>query len=127
VSLWTPMLNPRFAERWFGWPGILITSPVPILVALLAAGFWAALAKRAHVTPFLCALGWFVLCFMGLGISLFPLIVPPSIDIWQAAAPDTSLAFLLYGTAVLVPIILAYTIYAYWVFRGKVKEGEGYH
>jgi cytochrome bd ubiquinol oxidase subunit II len=64
---------------------------------------------------------------MGLGISLFPLIVPPSIDIWQAAAPDTSLAFLLYGTAVLVPIILAYTIYAYWVFRGKVKEGEEYH
>jgi len=127
VSLWTPMLDSHFAERWFGWPGLLLTSPVPILVALLAVGFWTALAKRAHVTPFLCALGWFVLCFLGLGISLFPLIVPPSIDIWQAAAPDRSLAFLLYGAAVMVPIILAYTIYAYWVFRGKVKEGEGYH
>jgi cytochrome d ubiquinol oxidase subunit II len=127
VSLWTPMLNPMFMERWFGWPGILLTSPVPLLLLALAWGFWRGLAQRHHLTPFLCALGWFVLCYAGLGISLFPLIVPPSITIWQAAGPPESLRFLLVGASVLVPIILAYTIYAYWVFRGKVQQGTHYH
>jgi cytochrome d ubiquinol oxidase subunit II len=127
VSLWTPMLHPRFAERWFGWPGILLTSPVPVLVVLLAWGFWRGLALRHDVTPFLCALGWFVLGFVGLGISMFPLIVPPDITIWDAAAPDSSLRFLLVGALVLVPMILAYTAYAYWVFRGKVRPGVNYH
>ncbi|HQT77882.1 MAG TPA: cytochrome d ubiquinol oxidase subunit II [Rhodopila sp.] len=127
VSLWTPMLHPEFEARWFGWPGILLTSPVPILVALLAWRGWLGLAHQEHRSPFLCALGWFVLCFAGLGISMFPLMVPPSIDIWQAAAPPSSQAFLLVGAAVLVPIILAYTGYAYWVFRGKVVPGVHYH
>lgn len=127
VSLWTPMLHPRFAERWFGWPGILLTSPVPLLVALLAWRGWRGLQRNEHLSPFLCALGWFVLCFAGLGISMFPLIVPPSIDIWQAAAPYDSQLFLLVGALVLVPIILVYTGYAYWVFRGKVKAGAHYH
>ncbi len=127
VSLWTPMLHPRFAERWFGWPGILLTSPVPVLVALLAWRGWHGLTHGEDRSPFLCALGWFVLCFAGLGISIFPLMVPPSIDIWQAAAPPSSQLFLLVGALVLVPIILAYTAYAYWVLRGKVKAGAHYH
>jgi cytochrome d ubiquinol oxidase subunit II len=127
VSLWTPMLHPRFAERWFGWPGILLTSPIPLLVALLAWGFWTGLDRRHHATPFLCALGWFVLGFAGLGISMFPLMVPPDITIWDAAAPHDSLIFLLVGALVLVPVILAYTVYAYWVFRGKVVAGTTYH
>lgn len=127
VSIWTPLLNPLFSQRWFGWPGILLTSPVPILVALLAVGFWRGLTTVAHLSPFLCALGWFVLCFAGLGISLYPNIVPPSVTIWDAAAPPASQAFLLVGAVVLVPIILAYTGYAYWVFRGKVQAGVGYH
>jgi cytochrome d ubiquinol oxidase subunit II len=127
VSLWTPMLNPAFAQRWFGWPGILLTSPVPVLVAVLAWLFWRGLSRRQDLAPFLCALGWFVLCYAGLGISLFPLIVPPSLTIWQAAAPRESLLFLLVGAVVLIPIILTYTGYAYWVFRGKVRAGEHYH
>ncbi|MBC7801503.1 MAG: cytochrome d ubiquinol oxidase subunit II [Gemmatimonadaceae bacterium] len=127
VSLWTPFLNATFAERWFGWPGILLTAPVPILVGLLGLGFWRGLARNHHLTPFLCALGWFGLCFVGLGISMFPLIVPPDITIWEAAAPRSSQAFLLVGASVLIPIILVYTIYAYWVFRGKVQRGAGYH
>ena len=127
VSLWTPMLNPVFAARWFGWPGIALTSPVPILVALLAWGFWHGLSRQHHLTPFLCALGWFVLGYVGLGISLYPHIVPPDITIWQAAAPPQSQAFLLVGAVVMLPIILAYTGFAYYVFRGKVQHGEGYH
>ena len=127
VSLWTPMLDPVFKERWFGWPGIALTSPVPILMALLAWQFRRGLKQLHHVTPFLCALGWFVLCFAGLGISVYPFMVPPGITIWQAAAPPESQAFLLVGAVVLVPMILAYTGYAYWVFRGKVVAGEHYH
>ena len=128
VSLWTPMLNPRFEARWFGWPGILLTSPVPVLVALLSWLGWRALWNpQSHIRAFACALGLFVLCYVGLGISMFPLMVPPSITIWDAAAPHDSQLFLLVGASVLIPIILAYTGYAYWVFRGKVKHGVHYH
>ena len=127
VSLWTPLLNPLFMHRWFGWPGILLTSPVPMLMALLAIGFWRGIAREHHLTPFLCALGWFVLCFAGLGISLYPLMVPPDITIWQAAAPPASQLFLLVGASVLMPIILVYTGFSYWVFRGKVQADAHYH
>ncbi|WP_158818473.1 cytochrome d ubiquinol oxidase subunit II [Methylocapsa sp. S129] len=127
VSLWTPMLNPSFFQRWFGWPGVALTAPVPLLVALLAWGFWRGLSLKHDLTPFLCALGWFVLCFAGLGISMYPLIVPPSISIWQAAAPPASQGFLLVGAVVLLPIILAYTGYSYWLFRGKVGHETHYH
>ena len=127
VSLWTPMLNPSFFPRWFGWPGVALTAPVPLLVVLLAWGFWRGLSLKHDLTPFLCALGWFVLCFAGLGISMYPLIVPPSISIWQAAAPPASQGFLLVGAVVLLPIILAYTGYSYWLFRGKVGHETHYH
>ncbi len=127
VSLWTPLLSPAFAQRWFGWPGIALTAPVPILMAALAFGFWRGLVLKHHLTPFLCALGVFALCFAGLGISIFPNIVPPGVSIYDAAAPPQSQAFLLVGALVLVPLILAYTGYAYWVFRGKVAAGTSYH
>ena len=127
VSVWTPLLNPVFAARWFGWPGILLTSPVPVLMLVLVWLFWRGLLGGHHLTPFLCVLGWFLLCFAGLGISIYPNIVPPDISIWDAAAPLASQAFLLAGAVVLVPIILIYTGYAYWVFRGKVVPGTHYH
>ena len=127
VSLWTPLLNPLFFHRWFTWPGIALTSPVPLLVAILAVCFWRSLAREHHVTPLLCAYGWFILCYAGLGISIFPMMVPPSLTIWQAAAPPESQLFLLYGASVLIPIILIYTAYSYWVFRGKVVPGASYH
>jgi cytochrome d ubiquinol oxidase subunit II len=127
VSLWTPWLNPVYAERWFAWPAILYVVPVPLLVAAVALGFWQALRHRRELGPFLLALALFVLSYVGLGISLYPHIIPPSLSIWDAAAPDASLKFLLVGAAVLLPIILVYTGYAYFVFRGKVTAGSGYH
>jgi cytochrome d ubiquinol oxidase subunit II len=127
VSLWTPYLNPVFWRRWFDYPGILLTAPVPLLLLLLAWGFWYGILKRHHATPFLCVVGWFVLCFVGLGVSIWPMLVPPSISIWQAASPPSSQLFLLVGAVVLIPIILAYTGYSYWVFRGKVGTGTSYH
>ena len=127
VSFWTPFLDPVFMERWFSFPAILYVAPVPLLVLLATYSLMRGLKERRDVQPFVSALALFVLCFAGLGISFYPDIVPPSITIWDAAAPDSSLTFLLVGAAVLIPLILAYTSYSYWVFRGKVKDGEGYH
>jgi len=126
-SAWTPFLNSLYAQRWFAWPQVLLVGPVPL--AVLGAGFvlLKGLTERREVTPFLASLALFALCFVGLGISFFPYMVPHAVTIHAAAAPDNSLAFLLVGAAVLVPIILAYTGYAYWVFRGKVKAVGGYH
>ncbi|MGH7156318.1 MAG: cytochrome d ubiquinol oxidase subunit II [Acetobacteraceae bacterium] len=127
VSLWTPMLNDTYWQRWFSYPRILLTLPVPILVIVTAWGFWRGLALRHHLTPFLCVQAWFILCYAGLGISIWPEIVPPSISVWDAAAPPSSQLFLLIGALILIPIILGYTCFAYWVFRGKVRAGEHYH
>ena len=127
VSIWTPFLNPTFLHRWFHWPGILLTSPIPIMVALTALGFSIGIRRRHHLTPFLCALAIFVLCFAGLGISFYPLMVPPDITIWQAAAPRASQLFVLVGASVLIPLILCYSGFSYWVFRGKVQAGAHYH
>jgi len=127
VSLWTPFLAPHFAERWFSWPNIAFLSPVPLLVLGAAICFFRALAAKSDAQPFLWSLALFVISYAGLGISLFPYVVPNAFTIWQAAAPDSSLGFLLVGAVVLLPMILAYTGYAYWVFRGKVGEADHYH
>ncbi|SDG03622.1 MULTISPECIES: cytochrome d ubiquinol oxidase subunit II [Thalassobaculum] len=127
VSLWTPFLDPVYMERWFSLPWLLWAAPVPVLTGLTVLSLGWGLLRRRDYQPFISAQILFVLCFVGLGISFYPNIVPPSVSIWDAAAPDESLGFLLVGTAVLLPIILAYTIYAYSVFRGKVRAGEGYH
>lgn len=127
VSLWTPFLNEVYMQRWFSFPAIIYVAPVPILVLAAAYGLLDGLKHRRELQPFLSALTLFVLCFVGLGIGFYPYIVPHSITIWDAAAPPSSLLFLLVGALVLLPLILAYTAYSYWVFRGKVREGEGYH
>ncbi len=127
ISLIMPFLQEGFYQRWLTLPNMLFAAPVPVLVALLAWRLFATLARDNHATPFLCALGLFALSYLGLGISLYPMIVPPSITIWDAATVRSSQIFLLVGAAVLVPVILAYTAYVYWLFRGKVTRDSGYH
>ena len=127
VSLWTPLAQPDIAARWFSWPNILLLSPVPIGLLGVAVGIYVSLHLKNDVWPFLMTLLLFVLAYAGFGITVYPHIVPPSVDIWQAAGPDKSLGFLLAGTVVLLPMVIGYTAYAYWVFRGKVKDDEGYH
>jgi cytochrome d ubiquinol oxidase subunit II len=127
VSLATPFLDAEYARRWFAWPNVLATAPVPIAVAVVTALLLRSLRAQQDYRPFFLALTLFALSYAGLGISMWPYIVPRSITIWQAAAPDNSLVFMSYGVAVLVPLILAYTGWAYYVFRGKVRAGAGYH
>ncbi len=127
VSLWTPFLNASFMGKWFAFPQMLYTAPVPILVLGCAWLLYKGIEEKRDLQPFLAALGLFMLCYIGLAISFYPYIVPVSVTIWEAAAPDNSLKFLLVGTLVLVPLILAYTAWSYWVFRGKVSSEGGYH
>ncbi|MFD2740256.1 cytochrome d ubiquinol oxidase subunit II [Sulfitobacter aestuarii] len=127
VSLWTPFQQAEYFGRWFAWPAMLFSGVVPVLVVLASLGLLQGLRRQMDVRPFLCAQSLFILGFIGIGISFYPNIVPPSLTIAEAAAPDESLLFTLVGTLVLLPMILGYTAYAYWVFRGKVDPEEGYH
>ena len=127
VSLWTPFLYPAFWERWFNWPATAFSVWVPLLVAACVAVLVRGLRRGYDTQPFLASLGLFLLSYIGLAISLYPNILPPDVSIWRAAAPDDSLLFLLVGAAVLIPLILGYTAYSYWVFRGKTDPKAGYH
>jgi cytochrome bd ubiquinol oxidase subunit II len=127
VSIATPFLNIQYAQRWFTWPNVILTAPVPIAVAAVTLALLRALANKQDAQPFYLVLALFALSYAGLGISMYPYIVPQSITIWQAASPENSQIFMLFGVAVLIPLILAYTAWAYWVFRGKVRAGGGYH
>ena len=128
VSLWTPFLDGGYRARWFAWPGLVLTAPVPLAVAALGIGILRSLRRGGHdAAPFLMALGLFAAGMLGLGVSMWPWIVPGVISIYDAAAPPASQGFMLVGTAVLLPVILAYTGYSYWVFRGKVDPESRYH
>lgn len=127
VSIWTPLVHPDIAERWFTLPNIFYLSPVPIMTGVTGLALYIVLQRRREVLPFLLSLGIFTLSYIGLAISLWPHVVPPDITIWEAAAVPKSQLFLLVGVAIVVPIILIYTAYSYYVFRGKVREDEGYH
>ncbi|MFW6027211.1 MAG: cytochrome d ubiquinol oxidase subunit II [bacterium] len=126
VSLWTPLLSDEIFRRWFSWENLVWLWPVPFAVLACGAGlFWAVRKGREH-TPFLLTMALFILSFIGLGVSVWPYVVPLDVTIWDAAAPASSLIFFLVGAAVLLPVVLGYTAYTYWVFRGKVRPAEGY-
>jgi cytochrome bd ubiquinol oxidase subunit II len=127
VSVWTPLEFERIATRWFSWPNMLYLSPVPLLTAFLAVTCYRGLSGRRPTVAFYSAVGLFVVAFIGLVISTLPYLVPPSITLWQAAAAPESQSFILIGMSVLIPIILGYTVFVYYTFRGKVRPGEGYH
>ena len=127
VSLATPFLENQYWRRWFEWPGLLVTIPVPLLVLLAAWKAWGALTRDTHhATLFAWTLVIFLLGAAGLGISIWPDVIPGRVTIWEAASPEKSQLFMLVGSAVLVPLIIGYTAWAYYVFRGKVGD-EGYH
>ena len=127
VSILTPFQDPVYFERWFNLPGSALSFVMPAAVIFAAWALFSGLKAGKNAQPFLASQSIFVLCFIGIGISFYPNIVPPGLTIVAAAAPDSSLRFTLVGTAVLVPMILGYTGYAYWVFRGKIDPDEGYH
>ena len=127
VSLWTPFINADYFAKWLAFPAVLYSGVVPVVLLGCAVLLLRGLTRDSDWLPFIASLGIFITCFGGLGISFYPYIVPTAVTLWQAAAPDSSLRFLLVGTAVLLPMVLIYTGHAYWVFHGKVGNGAGYH
>jgi cytochrome d ubiquinol oxidase subunit II len=127
VSVWTPLTEPRIAARWFSMPNFYFLWPVPVVTAMVALLLWRWLEKGREVPPFLAVIALFLLGYLGLIISNFPYLVPPSLTVWDTAAAPASQIFMLLGTLVLLPLILGYIAFIYWLFRGKVREGESYH
>jgi cytochrome bd ubiquinol oxidase subunit II len=127
VSVWTPLLHRQIVERWFTLPNIAWLAPVPIVTIAIAYATWRALRRGGDYVPFIGAMGLFAMCYLGLGISLFPYIVPYVLTLWDASAVPSSQMFLLIGTLFLLPIVFMYTGWSYYVFRGKVRSDAGYH
>jgi len=127
VSLWTPLAHPAIAERWFSLPNLFWFLPVPLLVLLCTFALLRAIHRNAHYAPFVLTLALIFLGYSGLGISLWPHITPPAVSIWDAAAPPQSQGFALVGALFIIPFILMYTAWSYYVFRGKVTPDQGYH
>src|SRR5262249_33956486 len=123
VSIWTPFMSDAVAARWFTWPNTLLLAPVPLATAAIAIMTWRALdGGKAEAAPFLGSIALFVITYVGMAISLYPMIVPHSYTLWQAASSERTQAFLLVGTLFLLPVILGYSGWSYWVFRGKVRS-----
>ena len=127
VSVWTPLMDPEIARRWFSWPNIAFLAPVPLVTLGLAIVTWRALNRDDDAGPFLGAFGLFLMSYLGITISLWPFVVPRHFTLWQAASSPSTQMFLLVGTAILLPIIIAYTGWSYWVFRGKLRDDVHYH
>ena len=127
VSLWTPLAQTRIAARWFSLPNFYFLWPVPVVTALVAYLLWHWLKQGRDIPPFLATIALFLLGYIGLVISNFPYLVPPSLTIWDTAAAPASQIFMLLGTLLLLPFVLGYVVFIYWLFRGKVREGESYH
>ena len=127
VSLWTPLAHPAIAHRWFALPNLFVFAPVPILVLATTWLLLRTLNRPAHAAPFVLSLALLFFGYSGLAISIWPNVVPPDVTIRAAAGPPQSLGFALVGALFIIPIILAYTAWSYYVFRGKVRTGENYH
>jgi cytochrome d ubiquinol oxidase subunit II len=127
VSIWTPLMEADIARRWFSWPNIAFLAWVPVVTLIIAAATWRSLGRDAPAGPFLGGIGLFLMSYLGIAISLFPYVVPRHFTLWDAASSPSTQMFLLIGTLFLLPVILTYTGWSYWVFRGKLRGDIGYH
>lgn len=127
ASLWTPLMDADINQRWFSWPNIVYLSPIPIITLAIAIFEWRALNNNSEAYSFIGAIGLFLTSYLGIAISLFPMIVPHHFTLWQAASSPDTQTFLIVGTLFLLPVILMYSAWSYWVFRGKVRADVGYH
>ncbi|MEZ8027899.1 cytochrome d ubiquinol oxidase subunit II [Enterovibrio norvegicus] len=127
VSIWLPFISQEIAARWFTFPNAAAFFLIPIISAFAAFKLWRSLHSEKPLSAYCWTLVIYLMAFAGFAISIFPYMVPRAFTLWEAAAPENSLKFLFAGAAFLLPIIMIYTAYSYWVFRGKVKADEGYH
>jgi cytochrome bd ubiquinol oxidase subunit II len=126
VSIYNIALNAEYAERWLSAPEIYWVAPVPLVTGIAAISLLRSIQRERNSKPFWLGIALFFLGMSGLGVTIWPYVVPPGLTIWDAAAPERSQIFMLVGVAITMPLIIGYTAWAYWVFRGKVAD-EGYH
>jgi len=133
VSLGTLGVDPRVTARWgltmttVNWPVFIQMAPLPLLAGVACVMLWRAAASGRHLSPYLYGVGLFAVGYLGLAISLWPYIVPFALTPAAAAAADNALGLMLAGAAPMLPIILGYTAYVYWIFRAKASVDEAYH
>ena len=119
VSIWTPLHSVDIFHRWFGVPNVFLLSPLPLLAAVAIYRVWQNLNQGHEYRPFVYSIIVFLCAYIGIGISVFPYLIPYHLTLWDAAAPDSTLLFILIGVAIMLPILISYTLYAYHLFRGK--------
>ncbi len=125
VSIWTPFHSPETFARWYSYPNIIFLAPLPLLTMLAIYLSWINLSKGHEKKPFLYSVLIFICAYAGFAVSDYPYLIPRQLTIWQAAAPDSTLKFILVGVVIMLPILFAYTLYSYHLFRGKTKDN--YH
>jgi len=126
VSLWVPYLDNELHVRWFSEPNIYYLMPLPVITMIVFALTWRSLYRGDEYKPFLLSHAIFLLGYLGLAVSLWPWIVPYEVTLWQGAAANTSLSLLLIGAVIMLPVILCYTAYCYYTFRGKTGHETMY-
>lgn len=128
ISAATPLVSVRIYDKWFSWPEALWLSPLPILSAAAVVSLWAMLRRMPFRgdglswAPFALATALWTMAFGGMAYSFYPYVVPERITIYEAASAPESLMIILFGVCIVLPVILAYTVLAYTVFRGKATE-----
>lgn len=127
VSACMPFMNEQIKSFWFSVPNIYFLLPIPMITAGLFLLVWRDLhSKKAEYRPFLVSIGIFLMGYAGLALSLFPWIIPFKYNIWDAAASGPGLSLMLVGVVPLLPLILGYTAYCYYIFRGKSTHEHMY-
>lgn len=127
ISLWTPVIDIRIAHIWFAENHFYKLIFLPITTAILILICFFSLYKRYEKILFILCMGIFLCAYAGIGISTWPYLIPRVLTVWQSAAPETSLLFMLIGAVILLPVLLIYTAYSYYIFRGKITDVIGYH
>ncbi|MDC0664319.1 cytochrome d ubiquinol oxidase subunit II [Marinobacter sp. SS21] len=125
ISVWTPFVDGQVLQRWFS--GVSVIWVLPLLTLMFAVQIWRSVRQRSEAMPFVSTMGLFITTYLGLLVSRWPYVVPPNITLWDATSAYSSQLFLLLGLLFVIPIILVYTAWTYWVFRGKVRANAGYH
>jgi cytochrome d ubiquinol oxidase subunit II len=128
VSIATPIVSSEIAARWFTLPSAIGLLPIPVSCMVAYFALYRLLRRPEFIRS---SNNWVVyallilICLMaalGLAYSIYPDIILGRMDLYEAAAATESLQFIFYGVAVTLPVILFYSAYVFWVFRGKATD-----
>ncbi len=126
VSISMPIMNAEIRTLWFSLPNFFFLLPIPVASLVMLIIIWRDLHAGREYRPFFLSFGVFLTGYLGIAISMWPYIVPFEITFRQAAAAPESQSLLLVGTIIMLPLVLAYVGYCYYIFRGKASHESAY-